>query len=73
MHMSTPLNQHIINETLFKPASFEAPELQHLFFKELNPKIDFADIYLQNSINESWILEDSQVKRVSNVNYDCRS
>lgn len=63
--MSTPLNQHIINETLFKPASFEAPELQHLFFKELNSKIDFADIYLQNSINESWVLEDSQVKRGS--------
>lgn len=62
MASSTQYDQ-IIQDTLFKPASFDAQELQKVFLNYLDPHIDFADIYLQNTLNESWILEDSQVKR----------
>jgi TldD protein len=61
--ISTPT--HIIEDTLFKPASFAAFDLQKLIFNQLHSKIDYADIYLQNTLNESWILEDRQVKRGS--------
>ncbi len=56
---------HIIEDTLFKPASFEAFDLQKLIFNQLHSKIDYSDIYLQNTLSESWILEDRQVKRGS--------
>jgi TldD protein len=55
--------EKIIQDTLFSPAHFDAFDLQKVFFKHLENKIDFADIYLQNTHHESWILEDSQVKR----------
>ena len=61
--IATP--SYIIEDTLFKPASFEAFDLQKLIFNQLHSKIDYSDIYLQNTLSESWILEDRQVKRGS--------
>jgi TldD protein len=61
--MSSVIYDQIIQDTLFKPASLESHELQKAFFKMLDAQIDYADLYLQNSISESWVLEDSQVKR----------
>jgi len=56
--------QHrIIEDTLFKPANIAAFDLQQLIFNNLHHRIDFADIYLQNSLSESWVLEDGHVKR----------
>lgn len=56
--------QHrIIEDTLFKPANIAAFDLQQLIFNNLHHHIDFADIYLQNSFSESWVLEDGKVKR----------
>jgi TldD protein len=55
----------VIEDTLFKPASFDAFDLQKLIFNQLHSKIDYSDIYLQNTLNESWILEDREVKRGS--------
>jgi len=55
----------IIDDTLFKPACFEAYDLQKLIFNQLHAKIDYSDIYLQNTLSESWVLEDRQVKRGS--------
>lgn len=57
--------QHIIEETLFKPASLAPYDLQEMMFRHMHSKIDYADIYLQNTLNESWLLEDRQVKRGS--------
>lgn len=57
--------QHIIEETLFKPSSLDPYDLQEIMFKQIHSKIDYADIYLQNTLNESWLLEDRQVKRGS--------
>jgi TldD protein len=61
--MSFVIYDQIIQDTLFKPASLESHELQQAFFKMLDNRIDYADLYLQNSISESWVLEDRQVKR----------
>lgn len=62
----TSLNyEQVIQDILYKPAAFDALELQRIFFKSLDKNIDYADLYLQNSISESWVLEDSQVKRGS--------
>lgn len=37
-------------------------ELQKALSTVYNGDIDFADIYLQNSVNESWVLEDGIIK-----------
>lgn len=63
--MSFTNYDQIIQEILYKPAAFDAFELQRIFFKSLDKHIDYADLYLQNTIAESWVLEDSQVKRGS--------
>ncbi len=63
--MSSVIYEQIVQDVLFKPASFELHDLQKTFFKNLDSKIDYADLYLQNSVSESWILEDRQVKRGS--------
>ena len=60
---ATAQYEKIIQDILFTPAHFDAYDLQKVFYKHLETKIDFADIYLQNTHHESWILEDSQVKR----------
>lgn len=56
---------HIIEETLFKPSSLAPYDLQQIMFNQMHSKMDYADIYLQNTLSESWLLEDRQVKRGS--------
>ncbi len=67
--MASVTYDKIIQDILYKPAQFEINELQNVFFNLLDSKIDYADLYLQNSVSESWVLEDRQVKRGSfNIN-----
>lgn len=63
--MASVIYDKIIQDILYKPAEFEIQELQKVFFNMLDSKVDYADLYLQNSIAESWVLEDRQVKRGS--------
>jgi TldD protein len=61
--MTSVKYETIIQDILYKPAYLESLELQKAFFKMLDSKIDYADLYLQNTISESWVLEDRKVKR----------
>lgn len=63
--MSNKLYDKIIQDTLFKPAELDQQQLQTVFLNMLDHQIEFADLYLQHTMSESWVLEDSQIKRGS--------
>ncbi len=47
---------------LLAPAGLAASDLEHAFSRLLGPGVDFADLYFQNSRQESWAMEDGIVK-----------
>lgn len=49
-------------EALLKPAGMDAGDLEQVMGKVLGNKIDYADLYFQYSRQESWSLEEGQVK-----------
>ncbi len=53
--------QHV----LLQPADLTEGQLQKILSGILGSSIDNADIYMQNTYYESWVLEDSQVKTAS--------
>ena len=49
-------------EVLWKPASLDETDIQHLLQSLVSKHMDAADLYFQSGCYESWYLEDSEVK-----------
>ena len=59
----TDVSLNIANQSLLAPTGLTQNDLQHVLDNVLSGHaVDAADLYLQNSVYESWILEDSIVK-----------
>jgi TldD protein len=52
----------LARKLLLEPAALDDASLQKLLDSLFSQQIDYADIYFQQNIHESWYLEDSQVK-----------
>jgi TldD protein len=52
----------IAKKLLLEPTGLQEKNLQQVLTKTLDPGIDYADIYLQYSQTESWLLEEGLVK-----------
>ena len=52
----------IATDTLLAPASLESSALQNVLNSALGVKADYADLYFQHSMHESWVLEDGVVR-----------
>lgn len=52
----------IAADLILKPAALEESQLTKLLQSMMRNHVDYADLYFENSIYESWYLEDSQVK-----------
>ncbi|MCH2098855.1 MAG: metalloprotease TldD, partial [Pseudomonadales bacterium] len=52
----------IAERELLAPAELDASALERVVGDMLSPQIDYADIYLQHSRSESWMLEDGIVR-----------
>nr|WP_300314275.1 metalloprotease TldD [Halomonas sp.] len=52
-------------ETLLAPGGLDLDALDSGIRHALGPGIDYADLYFQRAWNESWILEDGEVKEAS--------
>ncbi|MDF1781612.1 MAG: metalloprotease TldD [Alcanivoracaceae bacterium] len=52
----------IATDTLLAPASLESGALQNVLNSALGVKADYADLYFQHSMHESWVLEDGVVR-----------
>ena len=66
------VDQHpleIARSILLEPAGLSEPVLQRLLGNVLGNAIDYADLYFQNSRQESWVLEDGIIK-AGNYNID---
>lgn len=55
----------IAHQTLLTPTALEMGDLQCLLARVLNGSIDHADIYMQATCSEHWLLEDGIVKEGS--------
>lgn len=55
-------NLSLAATVLLEPAGLSIEQLQTVLAKAMRPKVDWSDIYLQESRRESWFLEDGQVK-----------
>src|SRR5690554_3550155 len=54
-----------VHDNLLTQYQLDADALHRSLHQLYTGDIDFADIYLQSSINESWVLEDGIVKEGS--------
>jgi len=64
----TRLSQSPLDEattTLLAPGGLDAQALEPGLAEALGPGIDYADLYFQRSWQESWVLEDGEVKDAS--------
>lgn len=64
----TRLSQSPLDEattTLLVPGGLDAQALEPGLAEALGPGIDYADLYFQRSWQESWVLEDGEVKDAS--------
>lgn len=52
----------LVRERLLAPAELDERALSHVLGSMLGPRIDYADLYLQYSRSESWVLEDGIVR-----------
>ena len=52
----------LARKTLLEPAELDDRSLQRILSGLMKPGIDAADLYFQNSLTESWSLEDGIVK-----------
>jgi TldD protein len=52
----------LAKKLLLEPASLDDSVLQKVLDSICSQKVDYADLYFQQSIHESWYLEDSEVK-----------
>lgn len=55
----------LAEKMLLAPANIQATGLESILHQLMMPKVDMADLYLQMSRNESWVLEDGIVKEGS--------
>jgi TldD protein len=58
--MNLPLE--IARDTLLNPAGLTEQNLEKILNQLLGPQIDYADIYLQSSHHESWVLDENIVQ-----------
>lgn len=59
------MTQHalaIANQSLLVPTGLTQHDLQKVLDSVLSHTVDYADLYLQSGVHESWVLEDSIVK-----------
>ncbi len=52
----------IAEQILLAPEDLDSKKIEQLFSLLLSSKVDYADLYFQQAIFESWSLEDSQIK-----------
>lgn len=52
----------LVRDRLLAPAELDERALEHVLGSMLGPRIDYADLYLQYSRSESWVLEDGIVR-----------
>lgn len=52
----------LVRERLLAPAELDERALTHVLGSMLGPRVDYADLYLQYSRSESWVLEDGIVR-----------
>lgn len=52
----------LVHERLLAPAELDERALTHVLGSMLGPQVDYADLYLQYSRSESWVLEDGIVR-----------
>lgn len=52
----------LATQTLLVPAQLETSVLQKILSGTLTGQIDYADLYFQHSMRESWVLEDGMVR-----------
>lgn len=52
----------IATQHFLEPTELSTPQLSSVISSLMSPKVDYADLYFQNSFYESWALEDSQIK-----------
>src|SRR4051794_5960903 len=65
-----PSNLDIACQTLLEPNGINDTELQRILSKILGHQVDYADLYFQNSRQESFVLEDGLVKEGGyDINY----
>lgn len=55
-------NFDIASETLLSPASLSTDALHSILSATLASSVDYADLYFQHSMHESWVLEDGIVR-----------
>ena len=61
--MSSVDNRLVIaQQTLWQPAALDVPQLTRVLEQMLGRGADYADLYFQRGISESWSLEESEVK-----------
>lgn len=58
----------LASNTLLAPTGLDTSNIQQIFSKLMRHKADYADLYFQSNILESWYLDDGIVKEGS---YDC--
>ena len=54
-----------VSDTLLAPSNLSHQSLLNIFDVMSNRHIDYADLYFQLSQDESWVLEDSILKKVA--------
>lgn len=52
-------------ENLWVPVGLEVSHLEKILNATLSPAIDYADIYMQSTQSEAWVLEDGIIKEAS--------
>jgi TldD protein len=55
-------NFEVASETLLSPASLSVDALHSVLSSTLASSVDYADLYFQHSMHESWVLEDGIVR-----------
>ncbi len=51
-----------VSRELLLPGQVDLNQLEHFLAEAMGPGIDFADLYFQQSMSESWVLEEGIVK-----------
>jgi TldD protein len=52
----------IASQSLLEPENLSTHDLELVLGRAMSAQVDYADVYLQSVVSESWVLEDSLVK-----------
>ena len=52
----------LARQTLLSPTDLGEPEIERLFGQLAGPHVDYSDLYFEYTRQESWSLEEGQVK-----------